>query len=280
MYPTLPNLFALGVDGPMRIYQIYLARMPRGWASENPDADQIVDATEQIRAYSVGTEHEAFAPSTSMHAIYALMTVGRWEDAWALCQSVNADRDRYGILAEYDESFMAVYRELPILVQLGRAADAAQTMERLLSYALDNWASSYRFAPLVIETHHTTPSPMHVSLESIYAALDRDLSSWLDWPRFVDKLHDIHVSIGGVDRDELRANPALLKDLFDRVRQRADEGRDGLTDEEADLIEARRESKEEIRQQIAATEPSRQRVRARVDTQLRLHFPWMFEEDG
>ena len=78
-----------------------------------------------------------------------------------------------------------------------------------------------------------------VTLAHFYAALDRDLSDWELWNRFVDGFDPRLFQSSGIAKEALCQNPHLIKSFFEWIAtQRRKRLFTGTADGERDLVES------------------------------------------
>lgn len=84
-----------------------------------------------------------------------------------------------------------------------------------------------------------TPSSIYdVTLIHFYIALDRDLSDWKQWNRFLDGFDPKIFRSSGIAKEALRKNPRLIKSFIEWiVAERRKRLFTGTADGERDLVE-------------------------------------------
>jgi hypothetical protein len=132
-----------------------------------------------------------------------------------------------------------IYRYAPLLYLRGRIRLGCRLMETALEMASHRKEWSFEWLWHVYKPLKAPSSTHDVTLAHFYDALDRDLSDWKQWNRFLDGFDPKLFRSSGITKEALRRNPRLIKSFFEWiVAERRRRLFTGTADGERDLLES------------------------------------------
>ena len=248
---NLPNLFSSHAPkDASRLYHSFLTalRAASRW-------DRTVEACRQIRFRASRSRQTRVADFTYYFEIDALCELGNFPVAWRQLRrwerlafgrniNLNAKSWRSGEL----DWFPQYHSQILYFHRLARRLFDS-TLEKMFRPSAND--SSYELLPYVYSSATRPRHRLHVKLFHIYSALDKSLSEWSGWSRFVHGLHPKLLTLAGVKKQELLRDPRLLRSLDEAIDDEL-KGRltAGVTDGQRDLTDPARKVKR--RQQAIA----------------------------
>jgi hypothetical protein len=238
---ALPNLFRGPQKTPsaQRLYETFLSRL-----SSSHQSDRILAACRVMRRYAKLAGKPEDAAFTLQWEMDAHGQVGNYEAMWHSLQaherlrigrSIRVATHRWGHRDHHD----LIFRYAPLLYLRGRYKLGCKLMETALEMTSHRKKWSFESLWHVYKPLKTPSSIYDVTLAHFYAALDRDLSEWGLWNRFLDGFDPKLFRSSGIAKEALRQNPRLIKSFFEWiVAERRKRLFTGTTDGERDLVES------------------------------------------
>lgn len=236
----LPNLFKdpQRTDSGQRLYQIFLSRL-----STSRRSDRILSACREIRRYA----KLAGKPQVGAFTYYWEMEAhGQRRDYEAMWRSLRAEEHfrtgrRFRLASHrwsHREHHDLIFRYAPLLYHRGRYKLGCRLMETALEMASHQKKWSFECLWHVYKPLKAPSSIYDVTLAHFYTALDRDLSDWELWDKFINGFDPKLFRSSGIAKEALRQNPRLMKSFFEwMVMERRKRLFTGTTDGERDLVE-------------------------------------------
>jgi hypothetical protein len=132
-----------------------------------------------------------------------------------------------------------IFRYAPLLYLRGRYKLGCKLMETALEMTSHRKKWSFESLWHVYKPLKTPSSIYDVTLAHFYAALDRDLSDWSLWNRFLNGFDPKLFGSSGIAKEDIRQNPRLIKSFFEWiVAERRKRLFTGTADGERDLVES------------------------------------------
>jgi hypothetical protein len=222
----LPNLFKgpQKTDSAQRLYEIFLSRL-----STSRRSDRILLACREIRRYA----KLAGKPQPAAFTYFWEMEVhGQKQDYEAMWCSLRAEEHfrtgrRYRLASHrwsHREHHDLIFRYAPLLYLRGRYKLGCRLMETALEMASHRKKWSFEWLWHVYKPRKAPSSTYDVTLAHFYTELDRDLSDWKLWDKFLDGFDPRLFRSSGIAKDALRQNPCLMKSFLNGLRLSVESG--------------------------------------------------------
>ena len=238
---SLPNLFS----GPLkskdshRLYDLFLARL-----SAARQSDRILTACRSIRRMA----RQAGRPQAAAFTFFWEMEArghkhdfdGMWRTLRAWEEAAAGERLKIGTHQwSHKEHHQLIFRYAPLMYLRGRYRLGCRLMETAREMASHRKGWSFEWLWHVYKPLKAPSSTYDVTLAHFYAALDRDLSAWKLWDKFLDGFDPKFFRSSGISKEALRQNPSLMRSFFEWiVMERRKRLFTSTADGERDLVES------------------------------------------
>jgi hypothetical protein len=236
----IPNLFqgSQKITDAQRLYEIFLSRLITAQRS-----DLVLTACREIRRIATKAGRPRAGVFTYFWEMEALGLRRDFEAMWrALKAQEKARRGMSLSVASHrwasKDTHLLVFSYAPILYLRGKHRLGCRLMETALEIASRQKGWSFEWLWHVYKPQKTPSSTYDVTLAHFYTALDRDLSEWKLWNKFLDGFNPKLYRASGIAKESLRQDPRLIKPFFEWiVAERRKRLFTGTTDGQRDLVD-------------------------------------------
>jgi hypothetical protein len=209
----IPNLF----QGPQKtkaaqqLYDVFLSRLHFADANH-----RVLTACREIRRYANSAGRK---PAAAFTYFWELEAHGARKDFDSMWRSLRAmERVALGMRLnlvshkwKHSEHHQLIYRYVPLLYLKGRYRLGRKLMEIALEMASHQKGWAYEWFPHVYKPIKKPATIYEVALSHFYSVLNRNLSEWRLWDKFLDDLDPKLFRMSGQTKESIRTNSRKLR---------------------------------------------------------------------